>query len=180
MICIKFTRLSLYPIVSVFVMAKCNITWNPIYTRLLVHQYDHSSKAIKRLRRAWIVMGWVAIFLVFSVPSSPPSPSARTSLYMDRKLPHFHFLRLWGDNLGPFVWIFRTLKLQSSHYDVSNEGSKIILKWVNKLPKHGKLWVNYRFCLLLTGRPGARNLWTHYVKWKFLTFCGLTGSNTNP
>ena len=32
----------------------------------------------------------------------------------------------------------------------------------------------------LTGRPGARNLWQHYVKWKFLTFCGLTGSNTYP
>ena len=32
----------------------------------------------------------------------------------------------------------------------------------------------------LTGRPGARNLWPHYVKWKFLTFCGLTGSNTYP
>ena len=32
----------------------------------------------------------------------------------------------------------------------------------------------------LTGPSGARNLWPLYVKWKFLTFCGLTGSNTNP
>ena len=32
----------------------------------------------------------------------------------------------------------------------------------------------------LTGRPGARNLCPHYVKWNFFTFCGLTGSNTYP
>ena len=36
-ICIKFTRLSFYTIVGVFVMAKCNIAWNSIYTRLFVY-----------------------------------------------------------------------------------------------------------------------------------------------
>ena len=40
--------------------------------------------------------------------------------------------------------------------------------------------VTITFYNILTGRPGARNLWPHYVKWKFLTFCGLTGSNTYP
>ena len=79
-------------------------------------------------------------------------------------------MKVMGSNPGYLLKIFSTLP---TSWKVNSPAHNLNFHW------SWRLWDQIQ-AIFLTGRPGARNLWPHYVKWKFLTFCGLTGSNTNP